>query len=68
VIEEDRVGPCIQRLDRLEQVFEELSSKPVGIPLEKERMIMESLHRIKSVEADLEQTKKVCFVLHGFGM
>ncbi|XP_059442354.1 phosphatidylinositol/phosphatidylcholine transfer protein SFH13-like [Corylus avellana] len=59
VSEEDRIGPCIQRLDRLEKVFEELNSKPVGIPLEKERMIMESLHRIKSVEADLEQTKKV---------
>jgi hypothetical protein len=66
--EEDHVGPCIQRLDRLEKVFEELSSKPAGIPLEKEQMIMESLHRIKSVEADLEQTKKVCFVLHGLVM
>jgi len=26
--------------DKLEKVFEELSSKPAGIPLEKERMIM----------------------------
>jgi hypothetical protein len=66
--EEDRVGPCIQRLDKLEKVFGELSSKPAVIPLEKERMIMESLHRIKSVEVDLEQTKKVRFVLHGLVM
>jgi hypothetical protein len=38
--EEDRVDPCIQRVDKLEKLFEELSSKPAGIPLEKERMIM----------------------------
>jgi len=29
-----------QRVDKLEKLFEELSSKPAGIPLEKERMIM----------------------------
>jgi hypothetical protein len=60
--EEDRVLPCIERLQRLEKVFEELSCKPAEIPLEKEQMIVESLDRIKSVEADLEQTKRVCFV------
>ncbi|KAB1205319.1 Phosphatidylinositol/phosphatidylcholine transfer protein SFH13 [Morella rubra] len=57
--EEDRVLPCIERIQRLEKVFEEFSSKPAGIPLEKEQMLMESLDRIKCVEADLEQTKKV---------
>uniref|UniRef100_A0A2N9J9W0 CRAL-TRIO domain-containing protein n=1 Tax=Fagus sylvatica TaxID=28930 RepID=A0A2N9J9W0_FAGSY len=57
--EEDRVLPCIERLQRLEKVFEELSCKPAEIPLEKEQMIVESLDRIKSVEADLEQTKRV---------
>lgn len=60
--EEDRVLPCIERIQRLEKVFEEFSSKPAGIPLEKEQMLMESLDRIKCVEADLEQTKKVRFV------
>lgn len=59
VIEEDRVRPCIERLQKLEKVFEELNSKPAGIPLEKEQMLMESLQRIKSVESDLEKTKRV---------
>ncbi|KAF5479131.1 hypothetical protein F2P56_005630, partial [Juglans regia] len=60
--EEDRVVTCIQRLQRLEKVYEELSSKPAGIPLEKEQMLMDSFNRIKSVEADLEQTKKALHV------
>jgi len=38
--EEDHVSLCIQRLDKLEKLFEELRSKHVGIPLEKERMVM----------------------------
>ncbi|KAL5803732.1 hypothetical protein ACOSQ3_030532 [Xanthoceras sorbifolium] len=59
VIEEDRVLPCIERLQKLEKVFEELNNKPAGIPLEKEQMLMESLQRIKSVESDLEKTKRV---------
>ncbi|KAL0000350.1 hypothetical protein SO802_014131 [Lithocarpus litseifolius] len=57
--EEDRVRPCLERLQRLEKAFEELSCKPAGIPLEKEQILVESLDRIKSVEADLEQTKRV---------
>ncbi|XP_044495664.1 phosphatidylinositol/phosphatidylcholine transfer protein SFH13-like isoform X2 [Mangifera indica] len=59
VHEEDLVLPCIERLQKLEKVFEELSNKPPAIPLEKEQMLMESLQRIKSVESDLEKTKKV---------
>lgn len=62
VNEENRVLPCLQRLQRLEKVYEELSNKPAAIPLEKDRMLMESLDRIKSVEYDLEQTKRVCYV------
>ena len=61
--EEDRVLPCLERLQRLEKEFEELSCKPAEIPLEKEQILVESLDRIKSVEADLEQTKRVWFVL-----
>uniref|UniRef100_A0A7N0VL61 CRAL-TRIO domain-containing protein n=1 Tax=Kalanchoe fedtschenkoi TaxID=63787 RepID=A0A7N0VL61_KALFE len=56
---DDRVLPCIQRLEKLEKSFEELSSKPAQIPLEKEQMLQESMDRIKSVEYDLEKTKKV---------
>ncbi|KAJ4725433.1 Phosphatidylinositol/phosphatidylcholine transfer protein [Melia azedarach] len=59
VNEEDRVLPCIERLQKLEKVYEELSNKPAAIPLEKEQMLMESLQRIKSVESDLEKTKRV---------
>ncbi|XP_028752836.1 phosphatidylinositol/phosphatidylcholine transfer protein SFH13 isoform X2 [Neltuma alba] len=47
-----------QRLQKLEQAFEELSKKPTDMPLEKEEMLMESLDRIKSVEFDLEKTKR----------
>ncbi|XP_021287707.1 phosphatidylinositol/phosphatidylcholine transfer protein SFH13 isoform X2 [Herrania umbratica] len=59
VNEEDHVLPCIERLQKLEKAFEELSNKPAGIPVEKEKMLMDSLDRIKSVEFDLEKTKRV---------
>ncbi|PON88881.1 CRAL-TRIO lipid binding domain containing protein [Trema orientale] len=59
VNEEDRVLPCIQRLQRLEKVFDELSNKPVGIPVEKDKILMESMDRIKNVEIDLEKTKRL---------
>ncbi|MBA0728075.1 hypothetical protein Golax_001010 [Gossypium laxum] len=62
VNEEDHVRPCIERLQKLEKAFEELCNKPAGIPLEKEKMLMESLDRIKCVEYDLDKTKRV---LHG---
>ncbi|XP_031116330.1 phosphatidylinositol/phosphatidylcholine transfer protein SFH13-like isoform X1 [Ipomoea triloba] len=57
--EEDRLHPCIERLQRLEQLIEELNKKPSEMPLEKERMLHQSLDRIKSVEYDLEKTKRV---------
>lgn len=63
VKEEDYVGPCLQRLERLEKIFVELSNKPAKIPLEKEHLLTESLDRIKSVEFDLEKTKRVSFSL-----
>lgn len=59
VSEEDRVLPCIQRLQRLESMLEELNKKPAEIPLEKEQLLQRSLERIKSVEFDLEKTKRV---------
>ncbi|KAK9268835.1 hypothetical protein L1049_000599 [Liquidambar formosana] len=59
VNEENRVLPCMLRLQRLEKVFADLSNKPAGIPLEKEQMLLESMNRIKSVECDLEKTKRV---------
>ena len=63
----DRIGPCLERIQKLERKYEEIRNKPVEIPAEKERMLMDSLDRIKSVEFDLEKTKRVincCFVSH----
>ncbi|XP_019183113.1 PREDICTED: phosphatidylinositol/phosphatidylcholine transfer protein SFH13-like isoform X3 [Ipomoea nil] len=57
--EEDHFHPCIERLQRLEQLIEELNKKPTEMPLEKEQMLHQSLDRIKSVEYDLEKTKRV---------
>ncbi|KAA8523495.1 hypothetical protein F0562_009918 [Nyssa sinensis] len=56
---EDRVLPCVKRLQRLETLLEELSKKPAEIPLEKDQMLLQSLDRIKSIEFDLEKTKRV---------
>ncbi|KAK7259870.1 hypothetical protein RIF29_25485 [Crotalaria pallida] len=57
--ERDSILQCTQRLQRLEKAFEELGNKPDGIPRDKEQILMESLDRIKSVEFDLEKTKRV---------
>lgn len=58
-VKEEPVNPCLQRLQRLEAVFHELSNKRAEIPPEKERMLLESWDRIKSIEFDLRQTKNV---------
>ncbi|KAK1317727.1 hypothetical protein QJS10_CPA05g02142 [Acorus calamus] len=55
---EEKIIPCLERLQRLETMLGELSARPPEIPLEKEQMIMESLDRIKAMEFDLEKTKK----------
>lgn len=57
--EDKSVQPCIQRLEKLEFLLEELRNKPPEIPVEKEQILQQSLDRIKSVEFDLEKTKKV---------
>ncbi|KAL6633645.1 hypothetical protein ACP70R_026316 [Stipagrostis hirtigluma subsp. patula] len=59
IIKEDRVNPCLERLERLESVFNQLSRKPPELPKEKDRAIQDSFDRIKSIEFDLEKTKKV---------
>ncbi|TVT99263.1 hypothetical protein EJB05_55390 [Eragrostis curvula] len=55
----DHISPVIERLQRLEGKVDELDSKPPEIPLEKERSLLESWNRIKSIESDLDRTKKV---------
>ncbi|KAL6567670.1 hypothetical protein OROGR_001338 [Orobanche gracilis] len=59
VTEEDMIGPCVQRLQRLESLLEELNNRPAEIPMEKDQILQQSLGRIKSVEFDLEKTKRV---------
>lgn len=52
-------NPLWQRLQHLETLVNELVKKPTKIPPEKEDMLRESLSRIKSIEYDLQKTKKV---------
>uniref|UniRef100_A0A0E0K4K7 CRAL-TRIO domain-containing protein n=1 Tax=Oryza punctata TaxID=4537 RepID=A0A0E0K4K7_ORYPU len=59
IIKEDRVNPCLERLERLESMFDQLSRKPPEIPQDKDRAIQDSFDRIKCIEFDLEKTKKV---------
>ncbi|CAA0818544.1 Phosphatidylinositol/phosphatidylcholine transfer protein SFH13 [Striga hermonthica] len=56
--EEQAALPCVQRLQRLENLLEELVKKPAQIPVEKDQLLHRSLDRIKSVESDLEKTKR----------
>ncbi|WOL13930.1 hypothetical protein Cni_G22710 [Canna indica] len=56
---ENKVTPCIERLEKLESMLNELSIKRAEIPQEKEREILESMIRIKNVESDLHKTNKV---------
>ena len=63
-VEEDHVAPCLERLQKLEVMFSELSNQPAVIPLEKEQVLQESWDRIKSIEFDLEKTKKVSFIIY----
>ncbi|KAA8543483.1 hypothetical protein F0562_021022 [Nyssa sinensis] len=55
---EDLIHPCWQRLQRVETLVTELCNRPTRIPPEKEDMLLESLNRIKSIEYDLQKTKK----------
>lgn len=51
--------PLWQRLQNLETVVTQMTNKPRTIPPEKENILQESLSRIKSIEYDLQKTKKV---------
>ncbi|XP_042487047.1 phosphatidylinositol/phosphatidylcholine transfer protein SFH9-like isoform X2 [Macadamia integrifolia] len=55
---EDVIRPCVQRLQCLEALVTELTNKPVKIPPEKDTILLESMNRIKSIEYDLQKTKK----------
>ncbi|KAI3461863.1 hypothetical protein Pfo_018526 [Paulownia fortunei] len=55
---EELLHPCCEKLQHLENMVNELLKKPAKIPPEKEGIILESLNRIKSIEYDLQKTKK----------
>lgn len=48
-----------ERLHNLEAAVTDIVGKPTAIPAEKEVILHESLSRIKSIEHDLQKTKKV---------
>ncbi|XP_047312983.1 phosphatidylinositol/phosphatidylcholine transfer protein SFH9 [Impatiens glandulifera] len=58
VREESLLRPCCERLQLLEAMVSELLNKPKSIPQEKNDMLLQSLDRIKSIEFDLQKTKK----------
>ncbi|TVU05359.1 hypothetical protein EJB05_48518 [Eragrostis curvula] len=58
-ISDEEMCACLQRLDNLESLCNHLATKPPQIPEDKELLLLNSFERIKSVEADLERTKRV---------
>jgi hypothetical protein len=59
VVSDEEVCACLQRLDNLESLYNHLATKPPQIPEDKELILLSSFERIRSVEADLERTKRV---------
>ncbi|GLU03831.1 hypothetical protein SLE2022_210070 [Rubroshorea leprosula] len=58
VVEEESLHPCWQKLQHLEATVDELVNKPTKIPPEKDDILLESMSRIRSIEHDLQKTKK----------
>ncbi|XP_051134984.1 phosphatidylinositol/phosphatidylcholine transfer protein SFH13-like [Andrographis paniculata] len=55
----NQILPCVQqRLQRLESLLDEVDKKPAKIPLDKELLLCQSLERIRSIEFDLQKTKR----------
>ncbi|KAK1354870.1 hypothetical protein POM88_048126 [Heracleum sosnowskyi] len=59
VIGEDHIHPCVEHLQKVEQILDKLKNKQPEIPREKNQMLLHSLERIKSMEFDLDKTKRV---------
>ncbi|KAI3749634.1 hypothetical protein L2E82_20249 [Cichorium intybus] len=53
--------PFEEKMKQLEELVLELSRKPSKIPEEKDEILAESLNRIRSMEYDLQKTKKALF-------
>lgn len=52
------IHPCCQKLQHLEDLVNELTKRPARIPPEKDEILLESMNRIKSIEQDLQKTRK----------
>lgn len=63
-ISADDMSACLQRIENLESVCHHLANKPPVMPEDKEQQLLNSFERIRSIEADLERTKRVSFTLH----
>jgi hypothetical protein len=61
VVREEDMSACLQRLKKLESLCDHLMSKPPDMPKEKELVLLQSFDRIKSLEAELDMTKKVSY-------
>ncbi|XP_037458114.1 phosphatidylinositol/phosphatidylcholine transfer protein SFH6-like isoform X1 [Triticum dicoccoides] len=57
-ISADEMSACLQRIENLESVCNHLASKPPEMPEDKEQQLLNSFERIRSIEADLERTKR----------
>uniref|UniRef100_A0ACD5VB62 Uncharacterized protein n=1 Tax=Avena sativa TaxID=4498 RepID=A0ACD5VB62_AVESA len=53
------MSACLQRIENLESMCNQLASKPAEIPEDKEQILLNSFERIRSIEADLDRTKRV---------
>ncbi|KAL8195622.1 hypothetical protein R6Q57_026025 [Mikania cordata] len=61
----DQLIPFLERLKKLEKMVEELQTKHAQMPTEKEKLLEHSMDKIKSVELDLDKTKKrrrLCYI------
>ncbi|KAG7538120.1 CRAL-TRIO lipid binding domain [Arabidopsis suecica] len=58
----NQVLECLDRLKKMEKELTEISRKPVKIPEANEKLLTESLERIKSLELDLDKTKSVLHI------
>ncbi|XP_031474672.1 phosphatidylinositol/phosphatidylcholine transfer protein SFH9-like isoform X2 [Nymphaea colorata] len=58
ISDENVMTSCLQRLQNLEKKVSELTKNPSKIPPEKDSVLLDSFSRIKSIEFDLEKTKK----------
>lgn len=54
----------MERLQRVELILNQLSRKSAEIPRDKERMLRDSMDRIKNIEFDLQKANKVSNYSH----